>query len=246
MEKNNNLVPVAIIIASLIIGAALYFRAPAPVANPGDGPTQVQGDLNKLAKVDAKEHIKGNLNAPVKIIEYSDLECPFCKAFHLAMNELMTKYGQDSKVAWIFRHFPLDRHPKATPEAVAAECVAKLGSNDKFWQYIDQIFTTTPSNNGLDLTVLPKFAIDLGIDETKFQNCLDNNETKLIVDTNYQNGLELGVDGTPYVVMILPDGKKFLLFREATPANIDASTKAIIDNLTAFYTAQINKLRQEQ
>ena len=70
----------------LIIGAALYFRAPAPVANPGDGPTQVQGDLNKLAKVDAKEHIKGNLNAPVKIIEYSDLECPFCKTFHLAMN----------------------------------------------------------------------------------------------------------------------------------------------------------------
>ena len=93
---------------------------------------------------------------------------------------------------------------------------------------------------------MPKFAIDLGIDETKFQNCLDNNETKAIVDANYQNGLELGVDGTPYVVMILPDGKKFLLFREATPANIDASTKAIIDDLSGFYNTQIDKLRQVQ
>jgi len=241
-------VPVAIIIAGLVIGAALYFRAPAPAVNPGAGPTvnQARGDLSKLAKIDPNEHLQGATGGPVKIIEYSDLECPFCKAFHFAMKELMTKYEPDGKIAWIFRDFPLDRHPKAMPEAIAAECVAKFGGNDKFWQYVDQIFATTPSNNGLDLAVLPKLATDLRIDKTKFQNCLDNNETKSIVDADYQNGLDIGVDGTPYVVMILPGGQKFLLFREATPANIDASTKAIIDDLSGFYNAQIQKLSQAQ
>ena len=237
--------PVAIVIAGLIIGAALYFRAPAPAVNPGPGPTEAKGDISKLAKVDSKEHIFGNLKAPIKIVEYSDLECPFCKAFHFAMKDLIAKYS-NNQVTWIFRNFPLDRHPKATPEAIAAECVAKLSGNDKYWQYIDQIFTTTSSNNGLDLAVLPKFATDLGVDATKFQNCLDNNETKPAVDADYQNGLDIGVDGTPYGIMILPDGKKLLLFREEPPTSLDATTTTIIKDLSSFYQGQIQKLNQAQ
>lgn len=247
-NKNNNLVPVAIVIAGLIIGAAIYLRTPTPATGPSNAAAVAvtQGDLTKLTPITPEDNIQGNPDAQVKIIEYSDLECPFCKAFHLAMNDLMAKYEKDGKVAWIYRHFPLDRHPQATPEAVAAECVKKLSDNSKFWQYIDKIFEVTPSNNGLDLTLLPKFATELGVDTTKFQSCLDNNETKSIVDANYKNGVEIGVDGTPYAVMILPDGNKLRLFREEPPTNLDADTKAIINDLSAFYQTQIQKLSQAQ
>ena len=245
MENKNNLVPIAIVIAGLIIGGALYLRAPA-TSQPNTAAVALsQGGLEKLDPIDSTEHVLGNANAPIKIVEYSDLECPYCKAFHLAMDDLIAKYSGE-QVAWVFRNFPLDRHPKAMPEAVAAECVARLGDNDKYWRYIDQIFATTPSNNGLDLAVLPQFAADLGIDATNFQNCFDNNETKSIIDADYQNGVEIGVDGTPYGIMILPDGQKFLLFRENPLADIDATSAAIINDLSTLYQEQIQKLSQAQ
>ncbi len=79
-----------------------------------------------------RDHIRGNPDAPVTLVEYSDFECPFCKRFHPTVKRIVDEYG--GRVRWVYRHFPLDEiHPvKARREAAAAECAAELGGNDAF------------------------------------------------------------------------------------------------------------------
>jgi protein-disulfide isomerase len=105
-----------------------------------------------MVPVTAADHIRGDISAPVKIVEYSDLECPFCKRFHTTLQEIMkSSYGTENKVAWVFREFPLAQlHPKAVKEAEAAECVAELGGNEAYWKFIDKVEEVTPGNNKLD------------------------------------------------------------------------------------------------
>lgn len=114
---------------------------------------KTSGESSNVRKVDDSDHLRGDPKASVKVVEFSDLECPFCKRFHLTMQQLMEGYS--GKVAWVYRHFPLDSlHPKARKEAEASECAAELGGNDGFWAYIDKLFEITPSNNGLDPNLL--------------------------------------------------------------------------------------------
>jgi len=92
----------------------------------------------------ATDHIVGNPNAPIVIVEYSDSDCPYCQKFHTTMQEVKDTYGD--KVAWVYRHFPLDSlHPKARMEAEASECVAKLSNNETFWEYLEAMFTINSS-----------------------------------------------------------------------------------------------------
>lgn len=85
------------------------------------------------------DHIRGDANAEVIVIEYSDLECPFCQRFHPEMQSVLENY--DGSVAWVYRHLPLEAiHPMAIPLAEGSECAAELGGNDAFWEYIDYIF----------------------------------------------------------------------------------------------------------
>lgn len=108
-----------------------------------------------LDPVTAKDHIAGNPQADLLIIEYSDPECPFCKRFHETMTQVMNEYGKQGKVAWVYRHFPLDSiHSKARHEAEAMECAGEIGGNTKFWEYLNKLEEITPANNQLDPTLL--------------------------------------------------------------------------------------------
>lgn len=99
-------------------------------------------DLTKvtLDPVSDQDRIKGNKDATVVVIEYSDLQCPYCQSFHKTMTSLIAQYDQN-QVAWVFRHFPLSFHKFARAYAEATECAYKLGGNDKFWELADKIFT---------------------------------------------------------------------------------------------------------
>ena len=119
--------------------------------------------LDKVSPVDPTEHIFGNPNADIKIVEYSDTECPFCKRIEPTLKKLVADY--DGKVAWVYRHFPLDcndsvdpscqtLHAKSRHEAVATECAGEQKGNDGFWKYIDALYTATPSNDGFDAQML--------------------------------------------------------------------------------------------
>ena len=96
--------------------------------------------MEKIRGVQDDDHIIGDKNAKVVIVEYSDTECPFCKVFHETLHQVVSEYdGKD--VAWVFRHWPIPQlHPKAPKEAEALECAAELGGNDMFWKYTHKLF----------------------------------------------------------------------------------------------------------
>ena len=180
--------------------------------------------------VDGEDHILGNPDAPVKLVEFSDFECPFCKRFHLTMKRLMNEYGEDGKVAWVYRHFPLDSlHSKARKEAQATECANELGGNEAFWAYSDRLFEVTPSNNRLDLAVLPRIAQEIGLDRAKFEACLEGDSRggkyAAHIEADVQDAVASGGTGTPFSLVIAPNGKTFPI----NGAQPYAALKSIID-----------------
>ena len=206
-------VPVAIVLAGGLVAFAIYSRGSLPTQQPQGG--GVEGAAANVAgavtikPVNAEDHIRGNPSADVLLIEYSDTECPFCKLFHPTMKQIIDEYGAQGKVAWIYRHLPLDSiHPKARKEAEATECAAKLGGNDKFWAYLDRLFEVTPSNNKLDPSLLPQIARDVGLDRTAFESCLQSGEfTQKIADA-VQEAFATGAQGTPYTLVLTKTGKQ--------------------------------------
>ena len=165
--------------------------ATAPAPNQPPGPP-----ANVTITLKADDHIRGDVNAPVTLVEYSDLECPFCQRFHPVMQQLMQEYA--GKVAWVYRHFPLSFHTNAQKEAEATECAGKLGGNDKFWAYTDKIFERTTSNGtGFAIDALVPLAKELGLNEAKFKSCLDSGEFTAHVQQDLQEGTSFGVNGTP-------------------------------------------------
>ena len=190
--------------------------------------------LSEAAKgvkpVSGEDHIRGNANAQVKVVEFSDFECPFCKSFHASMKQVMEDYGKDGKVAWVYRHFPLDQlHSKARKEAQAAECAAELGGNKAFWAYADRLFEIAPSNDRLDLALLPKIGQETGLDQAKFEACLagDQRGGKFAthIEANLQDAIASGGTGTPYSLVIGTKGRIFPI-NGAQPYR---AIKAIID-----------------
>jgi len=228
-NKNGFLnVPTAIILAGIIIAAAVIYAFPKNSPNndivADKGKELTASAVDSIQPVSNKDHIRGNPNAAVKIIEFSDLECPFCKRFHLTMQEVMDEYGKE--VAWVYRHFPLDAlHSKARKEAEATECANELGGNDKFWDYVDKLFEITPSNNQLDLALLPKIAAEIGLDKVKFENCLASQKYAGHIESDVKDAVASGARGTPYSVVISKNGEKFII----NGAQPYSSVKQIID-----------------
>lgn len=176
----------------------------AQVAAP---PAQV---ATKKPEVTTDDHFRGNKNAKVVLVEYSDIECPFCKRFHPTMQQVITDYGD--KVKWVYRHFPLSFHANAQKEAEATECAAKLGGNDAFWKYTDKIFERTTSNGtGFALDQLVPLAKEIGLNESKFKTCLDTNEFAQKVKDQITAGTAEGVTGTPGTIIINAKGNTQLV-----------------------------------
>jgi protein-disulfide isomerase len=169
-------------------------------------PQEPELKLDVISKVDKNDHIRGNLNTDIILVEYSDYECPFCKDFHATLQQLMKDYG--NKIAWVYRHYPLSFHPKAQKSAEAAECVAELGGNDAFWKFSDQLFEKMPD---IELSGLPALASSVGINEAKFKNCLDSGKYKDKVNKQLSEGQDAGIQGTPGTVIITKDGKRDLI-----------------------------------
>src|SRR3989344_545794 len=215
------MVPMAIVIAGALIAGSIFYSggSRSGVANIKDAidPTLTADDqgakgMDSVKPITKDDHILGDPNAPVKIVEFSDLECPFCKRFHDTTKQVMDEYGKSGKVALVFRHFPLEQlHPKAPKEAEATECAYEQGGNAKFWDYTNRIFEVTPSNNGLDLNLLPKFAEDLGLNRAQFESCLSSGKYKDKVQPQYDDAVASGGTGTPYSIVIAPNGKKFVV-----------------------------------
>jgi protein-disulfide isomerase len=203
----------------------------AQVANQGNPAGQPQQPLtaDNVPKVTKEDWVKGDRNAQVALIEYSDLECPFCKQFHPTAQKVVDEYK--GKVMWVFRHYPLAFHANAQKEAEAAECAGSLGSNDTFWKFIDRIYErTTATGTGFALDALAPLAKELGLNEAKFKECLDSGKMAEKVKTQMDGGTQAGVNGTPGNILLHIKSGKTMLIPGAVPFE---QIKASIDQLLA-------------
>ena len=153
---------------------------------------------------------KGEKNAKITLVEFSDYQCPFCsRHFRETLPQLEREYSVNGKVKYVFRNFPIESiHPQAFKAAEAANCAGEQG---KYWQMHDRLFA---NQNALGLKELPKHAQVLGLDLPKFQQCLDSGKHGTKIRNDLADGQKAGVQGTPTF---------FLALTEPNDANIKAA-----------------------
>lgn len=223
-------VPIAIVVAGTLIAGALYYSNSKNSAQTQKVVQETEEATDDMRPLSNDDHIIGNPSANLVIVEYSDTECPYCKIFHSTLQRVMSEYGEAGKVAWVYRHFPIDSlHSKARKEAEATECANELGGQAKFWEYTNLLYATTNSNNSLDPAQLPKIAKSVGLDVTAFNTCLASGKYADKVEADYQDAMSVGGRGTPHSIILSKDGTKTPI-QGAQPYE---SIKTVIDALLA-------------
>lgn len=163
--------------------------AGATDTNPA--PKATQADLKKLVE---SVHLRGDNDADITIVEFSDYQCPFCSKVHPTMQGLIA--ANEKTVNWGYRHLPLTIHPQAQPAAEAAECA---NEQEKFWEFTDALFT---NQERLGSSLFTEVATNLSLDTNAFQACVTEGKYKDKVANDLALASSFGATGTPHFVMI--------------------------------------------
>lgn len=204
-SNNKNILIALLVVAAFLIGSLfteVRYLKKSGSQNPqvaNTAPAAAEDNISPQPLNDA-DHVLGKRNSRLLLFVYSDLECPFCKQFHPTTKQILEEYKNN--LAFVYRHFPLDIHPKARKEAEATECANDLGGDNDFWKLVDKIFEVTPSNNGLNPDELPKLAVQIGLNENKFKDCLSTGKFTPKIVSDYNQGVQAGVSATPSSVII--------------------------------------------
>lgn len=218
------LLPVAIVLAGAIVAVATY------LVRLHTEPALTTGDPERVRPVTPEDHLVGNPTAPVMVVEYGDIDSEYTKKFNAIMEQLMTEYAPEGKVAWVFRHFPIIAlHPNAAIHASAAECAASLGTADAFWRFIDAIAADAPGVNQFDPRDYPSVTARLGIDQAAFERCIAAGTFEARVQDDYTNALLAGAEGSPYIVL-MSEGMEPVPINGALPYQ---SMKEVLDRAVA-------------
>lgn len=148
------------------------------------------GDISKISPVTDKDHIRGDKDAKVTLIEYSDFQCSYCSKLEPTLVKILADYS--GKVRLVYRHYPLNGiHPDAQKAAEAGECAADQG---KFWEMHDKMFA---NQSTLGINDLKSYAKDLGLDQVRFDSCLDTGDYASKVNQQMTEAETAGLTGTP-------------------------------------------------
>jgi protein-disulfide isomerase len=188
-------VAILVIVGIFFLGPRFGVRAPQPQdVIPSNGAS------NGSALVD-DDVVLGNPNAPVTVVEFGDYQCPFCERLYSgAERQIRETYVKQGLVKFVYRDFPLDQtsperpvplHPYARAAAEAAECAR---DQDKFWEYHDYLFENQPGIPRMDFVAVAK---TLGLQEIQFRSCIETRKYRNEVEKDLQDGIALGVRGTP-------------------------------------------------
>lgn len=209
MTPKPYLIPGAIVIGALAIAAAILFKdfgaagsvqktgAVLPKQAPSAQAVPKQITDAKAFRADNRR-VYGNPEAAVTIVEFSDLECPFCARLHTTLKQVVDE--SNGAVNWEYRHLPLPMHVNARPAAIASECVARLKGNDAFWQYLDVLFANIGS---ADAAFLKREAGKLGLTAEAYDACLADTSVAATVDADTAVVVDrFGGQGTPFSLVV--------------------------------------------
>ena len=174
-------------------------KAPTAIPQPTQGPGRPSTPQIFQVSLD-DDPVKGDPDAPVTIVEFSDFQCPFCSRFFIqTLPALQENYIDTGKVKLVYRDFPIDSlHPNARPVHIAAECADEQG---KFWEYHDVLFENQGQWNRLnsaDLSSqLNEYATSMGLNSASFDSCLSSQSIANEVNADYLQAAQYGASGTP-------------------------------------------------
>jgi len=185
-------------LAGILVGFVIGGRAPVAEQTTASNQPAVQAPVQAATPEYIRYDIPtdgspsvGPGDAPIVIVEFSDLQCPFCKRFHdETFNQLLAAYP--NQIRFVYRHLPLTSiHPEAFPAAEASMCA---NEQNTFWQYSDKIFK---NQDKLGRELYLQIASDLGLDDAAFEDCLNSQKYKDVVQADMDFAVNLGVRSTP-------------------------------------------------
>ena len=253
-----NVMPQAIVVAAILLSSSIFYlgyvvskNGSLPNVNPSQvvqnnkvedtaqnnpQPSEQKPSVQKVKLDD--DPVKGNKDAKVTMVEFSDYECPFCKRHFESTNpQIIKEYVDTGKLKVVFRDLPLTFHdPAATKMAVAANCAKEQGGDTAYYKMNEKIFATTPGNGtGISDENLAKLAGEIGVNSSIFSTCLQDKDgkQKAEVQADLAYASTLGATGTP----------TFFIGKSTSTGEIDgeilvgaqpyAAFKAIIDKYLA-------------
>lgn len=189
---------IVLVVAVLGIGAGFYLsknkstNSTAVDGNIGGNASTAQAAVDSNVLLAGKKHVYGNPK-DVTIVDFSDFQCPYCKIGAEELKKIVDK--NKDRVGIVFRHFPLSFHQYAQKAAEAAEA-AGAQNPEKFWEMHDKLFANQSSFSD---DIFYKLAKEIGLDEGKFKEDFEGNKFSQTIQNDYQDGLKLGVQGTPTI-----------------------------------------------
>ncbi len=196
-DRHPYLIPITILIAGALLAIAIYVVRTDVSVSPLEAAASVR-------PVSPDDHMIGNPEAPVIVVEYSDIDCAYCKSFQATMAQLMSEYGEGGQVAWVYRHLPLiPVHPNAGLHAEAAECVAEQGGDPLFFSFIDALQQAAPGSDQFNPNGYGAVVSSLGLSQDVFTQCMESDRFVERVANDIQNAKDAGAGGTPYIVILV-------------------------------------------
>ncbi len=153
------------------------------------------GEYLDAPKVNDSDPTFGKADSKVKVVVFSDFQCPYCKMFWSTLRDTMKNYAD--KVLFVYKHLPLDIHPQADNAALAAECAQE---QNKFWEYGDKLYATQDDwGKTTDTQLFKTYAQQLGLNTAQFNQCLDGQKYQSMIDADKNQANDLGLSGTPAI-----------------------------------------------
>lgn len=237
-EKSNPMmIPGAIILAGVLIaGAVIYSNSgglnlkPSPKGNFVATGENSGSEVSATGDITDDDPFLGKPDAPVTMVEFSDFQCPFCRQmWRNTLPQIKEKYLLTGKARLVYRDFPLSIHPAAQVSAEAAECADDQG---KFWEMHDKIFEEQDKLGVGTIqygeSELKRWAAEIGLSRTQFNNCLDTHKYKDEVEKDFNDGARLGVTGTPATFIngrLISGAVPFAQFEQAIEAELKKAGK---------------------
>lgn len=211
-EENAGLIAIVVAIGvalllfvGAVLGAVLYLRAKSStsassisIATPSPATTSTTpgatwSDPDSPIPVSSLDPMKGDREALVTIVQFSDFQCPFCQRLESTLSTVMSTY-RPNEVRIVWKNMPLAFHVQARPAADSGEGVFEIGGNTAFWQFHDRVYANQSTMNATNFDI---WASDTGTDMTKFRPALARGDFRAKVDEDIKLATSIGVSGTP-------------------------------------------------
>jgi len=174
-------------VLALVAGVPAFIFLSRHGALPAAADAPSQALAEHLVRPDS--HITGNASAPLTIVEFGDFECPACGLSEDAARQIRAQYGD--RIRFVFRQYPMRMHPWAEKAAEASECAAEQG---KFWEAVEKLYAEQAD---LSVDALKRYAAELGLNQSRFDQCLDSGQTAARIKEDLADAHALKVAGTP-------------------------------------------------